>query len=151
MFWFGYWIHYQVRNKQLNRSSTLFLLIMSALLVYHTFITFMLTILVMLSKRSACPVKNLSSQLTHCKLTWNLTASSFWSHSSTLQHTQEMISQLWPSCEWVLREFASPTLSLLWPISEINHLAHQAVVAVWTQWSVNLMVRHSGESTVSMR
>ena len=91
----------------------------------------------LLSETALCtiPVKNLSSQLTHCKLTWNLTASSFWSHSSTLQHIQEMISQLWPSCEWVLREFASPTLSLLWPISEINHWAHQAVVAVWTQWS----------------
>ena len=45
------------------------------------------------------PVKNLSSQLTHCKLTWKLTARSFWSHSSTSKCTQEMISQLWPSRE----------------------------------------------------
>ena len=45
------------------------------------------------------PVKNLSSLLPHCKLTRNLTASSFWSHSSTSQCTHEMISQLWPSCE----------------------------------------------------
>ena len=29
------------------------------------------------------PVKNLSSQLVHSKLTWNLTASSLWSHSAS--------------------------------------------------------------------
>ena len=45
-----------------------------------------------LGTSSPFPVKNLSSQLTHCKLIWKLTASSFWSHSTTSQLTHETIS-----------------------------------------------------------
>ena len=52
---------------------------------------------------------------------------------------------------WVLREFASHTVSLLWPICEINRWAQHAV---WQcsryDLTVNPTVRHSGESTVSM-
>ena len=79
--------------------------------------------------RPPLPVKYLSSQLTHCKFTWNLTASSFWSHSSASQRTHEMISQLWPSCESSVSLHLTPW-AWLWPICEINH----AVVAVWSLW-----------------
>ena len=51
------------------------------------------------NNKTQFPVKNLSSQLTRCKLTWNLMANSFWSHSSASQRTRKKISQLWPSCE----------------------------------------------------
>ena len=74
------------------------------------------------------PVKNLSSQLTHCELTWKLTTSSFRSHSSTSQgitrwtHTVGLL--------WALFEFATHIVSLLWAIREINWWAHHVVVAV---------------------
>ena len=60
------------------------------------------------------PVKNLSSQLTHCELTWKLTASTFWGHSSSSQRTHKM--------------------SLLWAICEINQWANHAVAAVSSLW-----------------
>ena len=49
------------------------------------------------------PVKSLSSQQTHCELTWKLKASSFWSHSSTSQWTHKMSSlcELAVSTPWV--------------------------------------------------
>ena len=37
------------------------------------------------------PIKNLSSQLTHCQLTWKLTASSFRGYSSRSQQTPKVI------------------------------------------------------------
>ena len=79
---------------------------------------------------SFCPVKNLSSQLAHSKLTWNLTASSFWSCLATSQDDLTAVTFL-----WVLRELHLTHVSLLWPICEINRWAQQAVIAVWSLWS----------------
>ena len=95
----------------------------------------------------AIPVKNLSSQLTHSKLTWNLMASSFWSRSTTSQRTHEMISQLWPSCEssvslhltpWVCCDlFVRSTDELSMKCSSVltvrltDHSDHTATIAWW--------------------
>ena len=47
----------------------------------------------------SCPVKNLSSQLIHCKLTLRLTASSFWGHSFSSRRTHKLTSH----CELAVR------------------------------------------------
>ena len=77
------------------------------------------------------PVKNLSSHLTRCELTWKLTPSSFWDHSSSSQWTHKIVSLL-----WALFEFVTHTVSLLWTICEIIRWAHRTVVAVSSLWEL---------------
>ena len=62
------------------------------------------------------PVKNFSSQLAHWKLTWKLTASSFWSHSSTSQWIYKMSSHcdLTVSPLWVCNSHCEIAVSCLW-------------------------------------
>ena len=67
---------------------------------------------------AAFPVKNLSSLLTHCKLTWKLTATSFWSHSSTTQLTHETISHcdLAVNPPWVCNSHHELAVSYSWDL-----------------------------------
>ena len=64
------------------------------------------------------PVKSLSSQLTHCKLTWNLTASSCWSHSWYLPHSA--LTRWSHSCDllvsplWVCISHRELAVTYLW-------------------------------------
>ena len=88
-------------------------------------------------------VKNLSSQLTQCKLTWNLMVSSFWSRSSTSQCIHEMISQLWPPGE-------SPVscISHRWACCDLFVRSTVELSKLWQQCdhydlTINLTVTHS--------
>ena len=73
-----------------------------------------------------CPVKNLSSQLTHWELTLKLTESSFWVCWVTSQWTRTMIRTV--NLLLLLREFATHTVSLMWAIHEITHVVVLAQV-----------------------
>ena len=94
------------------------------------------------------PEKNLSSQLTHCKLTWKLTASSFWSHLSTSQ----LINQMMSNCDldvgplWICISHRELAVSYLWDqpmsspcsgsseLSMISLLTSQWATQVSPQW-----------------
>ena len=90
------------------------------------------------------PVKNLSSQLTHYELSWKLTASSFWSHSSTTQLTQETISHydLATSPPWVSISHRELAVTCSWdqPISSpCSGCSELTVISLWTsQWDIQV-------------
>ena len=82
------------------------------------------------------PVKSLSSQLTHCKLTWNLTASSCWSHSSTAQQTRKMRSHCELAVSYVWDQpMSSPCsgsseLTVIW--SPVSSPCYLIVISLFT-------------------
>ena len=94
----------------------------------------------------ADPVKNLSSQQTHSKLTLNSQQTDFedthLAHSklTRLAHTVSLLRAL---CQ-----LATHTVSLLWAILGISRWAHHAVISLWSH--CDLTVRNSAEATVSM-
>ena len=81
----------------------------------------------------------LSSQLTHCKLTWNLTAKLILKPLIYLPVNSQHDLTLWPCCEssvslhltpWACCDLfmrSTDLLTMLWPIHEINQLAHHVV------------------------
>ena len=89
-------------------------------------------------------VKNLGSQLTHRKLTRKLTASSFWSHSSTSQRTHKMGSncELAVSPPWVCNWHHELAVSYSWdqpissPCSGISELT--AISLLTSRWDIHL-------------
>ena len=90
------------------------------------------------------PVKNLSSQLTHCKLTWKLMAISLWKHSSTSQLTHELISHcdLAVSLPWVCISHRELAVTCSWdqPISSpCSGSIELTVISLLTsQWDIQV-------------